>query len=164
MCAPTPRRLHLRVTLLLCLLTTGACTVASSKGDHPPRENALRWDLMDPPEVVRTYWALSMRGEVEQAQTYEINTDGRVVVMSGENYSMAETIHRYGLELRDIRDVMVRGDKAQLVAEVINSNGTTNTMQHNLYRENGRWKILSIYSVNPLMCKHLPEMCTFIEK
>jgi hypothetical protein len=117
-----------------------------------------------PTQVVRTYWKLALEGNIEQTVSYETNTDGKIVALeSAETGSWAEIIHQKGLVLLDTRDEIINGDKAQLVAEVRYPNGKINTLQHNLHKESGKWKILTVYSVDPLTCKYLPEMCNFVE-
>ena len=154
------RSLAFRVLPLV--LIGGACALYISQGNPSPSASP-RQEPSGPTQVVQTYWELSTTAKVEEARRLETNTDGRVIADLSAYPNTTKSIYESNQQLIRIVSEKVKGDRAQVLAEVRNNNGTVNIVQHFLYRQRGEWKIFASYSYDPIMCKHLPHMCDIEE-
>lgn len=152
---------------ILCaasIIITAACFFVVLSRARPKPAPPLN---PSPGDMIMEYWALSERGEVEEAEKYlpETNSDGKFVADLSYLHleSEAEGIYKSKLHLIRIISEAEKGDRAQVEAEVINSFGGVTQVHHMLHKENGRWKLFGAYTVNPSLCEHLPHMCNFVD-
>lgn len=149
--------------VLALVLAGGLCALYVSRANPTPSVGFKR-EPPGPSQVVQTYWELATTARIEEAHRLETNTDGRVIADLSAYPSTPKSIYESNQQLIRILSEKVKGNRAQVLAEVRNNNGTIRTEQTNLYREKGEWKIFASYSVDPVYCKHLPYMCNFIEE
>ena len=161
---PTNISRKLTFRLLPAVLIGGVCVVVLSRGIPAPLSGSKQETPDGPSQVVQTYWELSMQGKIEEARRYETNTDGRFVLMKTTDINLPKSIYESNRELRRVLSEVVKGDRAQVVSEVKNSNGTICVFLHGMYRDNGAWKIYTMYTIDPSMCKYLPEMCNLVDQ
>jgi hypothetical protein len=103
---------------------------------------------LTPSQVVKIFWQLSEKGDIEKAAKYMTNeapiSPGVKVGSNRALDTQPKLIYELKEKLLKIISERVDGDKAEVVAEVLRPNKKVWKFNHTLYKDKGEWKIFGI--------------------
>jgi hypothetical protein len=119
-----------------------------------------------PSQVVCTYYELAARGEIKEAIKHQTNDVDPKQFHSNApiNPGWAELVRDGIIKFSKIETEVVDEDKAEVVASIIEANGKVSRIQHNMYKQEGRWKIFSYFTETNPVCLREPDQCHIIKK
>ena len=116
--------------------------------------------LSFPSLSVYEFWMLSQAGKIEEASQLLTNRYGITILEGPVDVEKSEMIYKYNFKFLRIESIKLKEDRALVIINFIDE-GRIREMAHFMFKDNGTWKISSMDTITPALCRQSQYFCEF---